>query len=391
MGRAVAVALVVAACSTQPPPPEASLETIDSLSRSGDPAVVKAGARLEYLSDPYPALQSGTGLQSLAAPGLTVFAAFAEGQPAAYLTTEVWEDYERIWLQPLYVAVPPPGSSDAPLPVFGVGAGSAFYAPYWQVYNYTPIPGVQFKTEREVFDSGVRLTAGAGAYYALTDDAQMGIALQEGDSGPVRPLTGTPVGQTRNGVGYVDGHLTHYIDLGAGQRFTWNYETLVVDETQAYEFAREGLNQEPIPVDLPRVLGSGPLHQPLCDGHGDCRGVADGVPQFGGLFRLSTVLLPPGADVYVRPLHPKLRAAVQEMGFPAGLPDQDLGDAFSLRIAVNGAQCLGGQNHVAECNWLDSQNAIEAALPDARVTKTEYRVAYPLVLFNGNPLPLKAP
>ena len=370
-------------CSTQAAPPVSSLETIDTLARLGDRSVTPAGEPLPFMGGPFPSF--GSGVQSAAGPGLSVFPLFSEGQVAACFTTEVWEEFERVWLQPLYMGVVPAGQA-APLPVFGVAPDSRFYAPYWQVFNYTPKPGVQFKSERDVLDSGVRLTPGVGKYCSLTADPLIGTAVQQGGTVPIRPLSGDRVGQARNAIGYVNGRITRFVDLGDDQRVTWNYETLVVDETPLYVFFRQDAKQNPLPVDLPRVAGTGPLHTPRCDGHGNCSGVANSVPTFGGLWRQNEVLLPPEADVYVRPSEPALRSAMQGQGFAAAVPDQDLGDAFTLRVAVNGSTCLGPGMHVADCLWLDSQNAIEARLPDWRVTQTETRLACPLILFNGRVL-----
>jgi hypothetical protein len=381
------VAAVLFACSTQAPPSVTSVETIDQMALRNERYLVQPGQQMPFMGDPYPTVGSGFK-QSSAGPGLAVFPAFAEGQPAAYVTTEVWQEFERVWMQPVYVAVVPEGTP-APLPVFSVNAGSAFYAPYWQVFNYTPIPGVQFTSSRDVINSGVKLTAGVGKQCSLTGNASLGTAIPQAATGPVRPLNGTPVGRTRNIQGYVDGHITHCVDFGDDQRFTWDYEDLVVEETPMYTFAREGLNQEAVPVDLPYVAGSGPLHQPRCDGQGHCSGISNGVPTFGSFWRLNTVLLPPTADVFVPPADSKLRGVVQDMGFAAAIPDQDLGPDFSLRVASNGASCLGPGKRVADCQWLDSQNAIEAQLPDFRVTESETRISAPLILFDK--LALSAP
>lgn len=386
MGRAALLLAVLVACSTQAPPSVTSVETIDEMALRNERYLVQPGQQMPFMGDPYPPVDAGV-TQSPAGPGLAVFPAFAEGQPAAYVTTEVWQEFERVWMQPVYVAVVPEGTP-APLPVFGVNAGSAFYAPYWQVFNYTPIPGVQFTSTRDVIDSRVKLTPGVGKQCSLTSNPNLGIAAAEGGGVPVRPLSGEAVGTTRNIEGYVDGHLTHCVDFGEEQRFTWDYENLVVVETPMYTFAREGLNQEPVPVDLPYVAGTGPVHQPRCDGQGHCSGVANGVPTFGSFWQLHTVLLPPAADVYVRPGREdtRLRGVVQDMGFFAGVPDQDLGSAFTLRVASNGTACLGPGKHVADCKWLDSQNAIEAQLPDFRVTESETRISAPLILFDKLPL-----
>ncbi|HEX4386615.1 MAG TPA: hypothetical protein VH083_26860, partial [Myxococcales bacterium] len=356
----------------------------DTFLKSGDEAIVHPGAELEYLASPYATFGSATGRQNAGSAGLTIFAAFAEGQVAAYITTAEWDDFERIWMQPLYVALPQAGAAQ-PLRVFGVSAASRFYSPYWQIFYYTPSAGVQFKSERDVLDSKVRLTPGPGVFAALTDDATITTAVQQGDDGPLRPLTGTPVGKAANEVGYVEGALTHYVSLGDDQRFTWNYETLVVDETPIYLLAFPGADGNPLPSDLPLVIGTGPLHLPRCDGKGHCGGVsANGVPEWGAAWVRWNVLLPPEADVYVRPGDTALRGLMRRQGAPATVPAFDLPDDFVLRVAANGVQCF--QTGPATCHWLDSQNAIEELVPDFRVTETEDRVASPLVLFNGTAL-----
>jgi hypothetical protein len=381
MPRAAFALLLAAACAGPPPLAEAELYTVDTLALRRDPSITPAGAALSFLSEPYPAF--GSGKQLAGSAGLTIFPAFAEGQIAAYMTTEVWENIDRIWVQPLYL-VP---DSTTVLPIFGVNAGTTFYSPYWQVFYYTPQAGVQLKSEQEVLSSGLALTRGPGKYRALTSDPTIVTAVQEGDQAPLRPLTGTQVGKAVNGLGYVDGALTRFVDLGDQQRFTWNLETLAVDETPLYAFAVGDASATPAPLDLPHVAGSGPPHAPLCDGKGNCSGVASPVPQFGALWRLTTVLLPPEADVYVPRASSALRSRMQAMGLPAIAPAEGLPDLpgdFLLRVAANGKDCFA--HDLDQCQWLDSQNAIESLLPDWRVTQTPDRASCPLLLFNGNVL-----
>jgi len=66
--------------------------------------------------------------------------AFAEGEPRGYLTTDFWDNYDRIWLQPMYFLVTK-WDQQAPLAnrlrvgdqtggnrIFSVGPDSAFYS-----------------------------------------------------------------------------------------------------------------------------------------------------------------------------------------------------------------------------------------------------------------------
>lgn len=379
MGRKAGIAalLIAASCGAPPAPDPWTLWTIDTLAARGDPAIAPAGATLPLLSSPYAA---GSARQQGGNAGLTIFPAFSEGQTAAYFTTEVWQNFDAIWVQPLYVPLVP-----GQKPIFGVDATTRFYSPFWQVFFFTPPPGAEFKSAKEVLDSGVALTPGPGKFCAITRDPTLGAAVAEGADHPVRPLSGEPViydpatarAPVLNQPAYVDGELVWYIDLG-NNRFTWNYETLVVDETPLFTFLRA----DGTPLDLPKVGGTGPWHHPDCDGHGNCAHVTANKPQFGALWRVWNVLLPQSADVFVPAALPALQQRVKAMGFAAAIPDARVPDpqAYALRVALNGAKCAAGSE---PCQWLDSQNAIESLLPDWRATETGTDVSCPLLLFDG--------
>ncbi|HUJ27808.1 MAG TPA: hypothetical protein VLW85_17405 [Myxococcales bacterium] len=369
--RGGAIALLLAACGAPPPPDPWTLWTIDSLALRGDPSVVPANGTLPFFAPPYPAVGSGTHVQASTNPGLTIFPAFSEGQTAAYMTTEIWQNFDVVWVQPLYIDL-----SGQNKPIFGVGAGTRFYSPFWQIFFYTAPQGASFTGAREVIASGVPLQEGPGKYCALTNDPAILAAVQQNDTVPRRPLTGDEVSAPVNNVGWADGVKVWFIDLGNSQRFLWDYETLVVEETPLFAFA---LTPGAL-LDLPRVGGTGPWRSPRCDGQGNCTGIVGGVPVFGALWRVWQVLLPGGADVYVPPsMKPDLLAAVQAMGFPGKVPDSALPSSakpadYALRVYLNGA-------------WLDSQNAIQANIPDWRVEETGTDVACPLVLFRGAKVP----
>ncbi len=374
--------LLCAACGAPPAPDPWSLLTVDTLAAKGDPAVTQPGAPLPLLSSPYAA---GSVRQKDSNAGLTIFPAFSEGQTAAYMTTEVWQNFDAVWLQPLYVDL-----SGTNLAIFGVDATTRFYSPYWQIFFYTLPDGASFKSAKEVIDSGVPLAPGPGKYCSITNDPDIVAVQAEGAVGPVRPITGEPVGAPRNGTAWAAGNLVWFIDLGSSQRFNWNDQTLVVEETPLFAFARADSAGNAIPVDLPKVGGTGPRHAPRCDGRGSCSAVVNNVPEFGSLWRIWQILLPPGADVYVPDSMPELRQLVQAMGFAATRASTQLGKEYALRVAVNGLDtakakgCLASD--VSTCRWLDSQTAIEANVADWRVTRTGTDVACPLVLFNGKAL-----
>src|SRR5205823_6507172 len=87
-----AAALLAAACAAPPAPDPWTLSTIDTLERRHDPAIVEPGGALALLQSPYPAVGAKTGLQQTSQRGLTIFPAFSEGKPAAYMTTETWDN-----------------------------------------------------------------------------------------------------------------------------------------------------------------------------------------------------------------------------------------------------------------------------------------------------------
>src|SRR5205085_8845979 len=99
------------------------------------------GQPLPLLSPPF---AGAPALQRPDVDGLNVYPAFSEGQPAAYTTTEVWQHFPAVWLQPLYIAITgfvdgAPKFLPAAAPIFGVGTRTRFYSPYWQIY-YVTVP-----------------------------------------------------------------------------------------------------------------------------------------------------------------------------------------------------------------------------------------------------------
>ncbi len=389
--RGIAFALVFAACTPPPAPDPWTLWTIDTLEARHDPAIVEPGAALTLLQSPFPLVGSKSGLQQSSQRGLTVFPAFSEGKPAAYMTTEVWQNFDEVWVQPLYVDV----TRQNP-PIFGVDSSTRFYSPYWQIFTYAhPSGAAEFRSARDVLDAKVPLAPNSAKFCAITRDPTLLAAIQQGDGAPVRPLNGDPVTTPRNAGAYADGNDVWFVDLGNAQRFTFDPATLIVEETPLFAFALPDANGFPAQVDLPKVGGTGPPHAPRCNGHalapdGVSPCVFGGIPEFGSLWRVYDVLLPAAADVYVPASLPDLVTRVKAMGFAATqLPSTvaPLSNDFVLRVAANGKACLASDP--ATCVWLDSQNQIESQVVDWRVTKTGTLVTCPLVEFNGKPVPFR--
>ena len=376
-------ALLAAACGAPPAPDAWSLWTLDTLLAKHDPAVVEPGAALPLLAAPYPAVGSMTGVQQAGQRGLTVVPAFSEGKPAAYMTTEIRQNFDAVWVQPLYLDLTRKNPA-----VFGVDSGTRFYSPYWQVFTYAhPAGAPEFRSAKDVLDAHLPLAPNTAKFCSLTREPLLGAAVQQGDPGPVRPLTGDPVTVPVNRTAYAEGSEVSFIDLGNAQRFTFDPVTLIVDETPLYAFALPDAGGFPAQVDLPKVGGTGAPHHPRCDGHAKCTGVIGNIPEFGSLWRIYSVLLPPAADVYVPASLPGLQQQVRAMGFAAPQTAAPLAEEFILRVAANGKTCLAVDP--ASCVWLDSQNQIEAQIADWRVARTGTLVTCPLVEFNGKAVPFR--
>ena len=98
-------------------------------------------------------------------PRPAVAASWAESYAAAYVTTEVWAHFDRVWVQPMYVPIigwmadgTPNRVADANgdwHPIFSVGPTSRFYSPFWQlIYVQVPegTPDGQLTSVTQVLD-----------------------------------------------------------------------------------------------------------------------------------------------------------------------------------------------------------------------------------------------
>lgn len=277
---------------------------------------------------------------------LAVSSGFVEGRPAKYLTTELWAAFDRVWTQPLYLAV----DADGQLPqtpdvrepwVFGVGPGSLFYSPFWEVYGYQVPDGVSAES---LLDTRAVVAAAnqTGGFRRL--ERRMVVAAPP----TVYPASNWSELTYYDDVAAWDGvGGQRYIDLGVG-RFEYDGEG-VVTEVPLFLFTKDGALLE----DWPHVGGT----RPLFSGPSAVSGGAGGDPvlldpqeidlKFGGLWRLYTVDLP--AD-----------AALDASG----------------RVLLHEA-CGAGSY---ACVPLDAQAAIESLGAD-RIHRTELLATCPLIKF----------
>lgn len=407
MRRAAALALV-AACGAPPAPAPASLWTLAAFKDAPPPGIfsqplfVPAGAKIPFLSPPYAPADT---FQSAASDGLSIYPAFSEGRVAAYTVTEIWNHFPVVWLQPLYLPVTAfngngpvidnytPGA----LAVFSIDTTSRFYSPYWQIIYFLQPSGTEgtWTSAKQIQDANLTLFEGKGTFCTLGPANLAPVQASGAAAVPVRPITGEPVGKVLNRQGYVDGHMVNYVDFGR-DRFQWDPATNVIKEAALFQFAARDKDGGRLPLDLPKVGGTGPLGAPnSCSGnptdaHLTCPNTPNNRPQFGALWHEYTVLLPLAAGVYVPSTRPALRALLAKNVPQVAAPLPEAGfeamhdDQYTLRVVLDAA-CF--TNPQVPCVWLDSQAAIEQNLSQYAFADQDQLSSCPMLFFNGYQTP----
>lgn len=436
----LALSPLASSCGLNPAPPEASLETLDTLvprARAGDREalgfVTPAGGVLPFLSAPW--FPGVTANQISTQDGLSVFPGFSEGAPAAYAVTEYWDAFPKVWLQPLYFLVhgfnPATGG---PLfidfqAVFGVGTGSRFYSSYWQIY-YVVVPDSitatePYTSEKAIFDAGFPLAKGALTFCAIgpkdTNLAWTGEVAAVGANPKLVPVTTHPllpdVKLPLRGTsqGWVEGQKVWFADFGRNRFHVDDH--LVVEPDALYKFAVRDATGRPHPISIPGVGGTGPQRQWRPPS------LLQGVPQFGALWHEYLVVLNPpngqlpGANHPPAPFIPAAAAGLRAMvadsinstfastgstaygALYTPLPHptieaQVAGSRplleYTMRVARNPNECFILPNPAfpaGPCVWLDSQRAIEANIGEALIFDTQRLSSCPLLYFNGAVIP----
>jgi hypothetical protein len=312
---------------------------------------------------------------------LKVQRAFAEGQPAAFVTTEVWVNYyDAVWLQPIYTlasAADPLTFVDAPR-VIDVGPDSIFYSPFWQV-SYAVIgdaPADGYRSSTAVLDGASEIIPGAmrtcplrpvdivGTGLALPppwDPWNASITLQEIPDDGQAVLTDEDEVET---FGLFD-FGSNLFELERGTR------SAVVAAAPMFLFFDAG--GTPL-TDEPRVLGAGPVGVD----------VASGLPRprFGGLWRVYKATLPGTAGAF----HGASHLDARDSAMRAGADPLD----YEGRVALNATTCFDGDAAAREfpdgCLWLDSQAQLESLLGASRLIATEITQTGPIVLWHKQPV-----
>ena len=348
------------------------------------------GQKLRWLSDPYGTSQK---VQESDRDGLVVQPAFADARPAAFVTTEIWDEFPRVWAQPLYVPVSGFDPLEGPVPVpdtnfiFSFGTGTRFYSPYWQTWYVTvpaSFPVDRLRSAEAVVASGLPLAQGP-LRYASIGPREVEVAHPQGED-PVQPLTGDVLQRRLPAQAWADGELVWFIDFGA-DRFRVN-DNFVVQEVALFRFALQGADGTPQPMDVPPVVGTGPFRTPRA------ADAPNGFPRFGALrheFYVTLTPLPgqPKPGVFVSASRPALREQLIAGIGAALVPSPSLAaenlperEQYTLRVALDGS-CFTLTDFPNSCLWLDTQQAIENNLPVTAFTDLKRFSSGALVFFDG--------
>ncbi len=351
-------------------------------------AVTLPGQPIPQLSPPFTATPT---LQAAGSAGLNVLATFSEGRPGAYTVSEIWLGYDEVWIQPLYVLVTDWDEAgghflEGAKPIFGVGAKTRFYSPFWQVFFVEVPVGTakdKYRSAAQLLSDGLVMHEGPGKFCPLSP-APIRLAAPESAPAPVRPITGELTGTVRTGVGWADGEQVYYLDNGA-DRFVWD-ERGVVEETALFVLATRGPDGEPAPLGLPNISGIGPLYA------GRSVVAPSNRPRFGSLWRAHLVVVPQTAEVFVPSTLAPLATALAASGVrvrgadPAIEARPDVLD-YALRMALH-PECLDDAALFPDgCGFLDSQAAVEGQIGASNILRTPMLVTCPFVEFDGRPVP----
>ena len=368
------------ACDAAPRPPAPRLTTVFDVQ-----ALYAAGASPDFAVATDAGLPGGVAIGKLLDPdgiSLTVSPGFGEKYPLEYVTTEVWAFYDEVWLQPMYVPVTGfsggvpqivKNASGAWQPIFGVGAGSGFYSPFWQYIYFQVPPGTSadaVTSVRDVVNGGYPLSEGPGLPAPLTP---AGVTI-----------TDPTAGGFKTGTGWLDGVAAPFIQFPAIP-FSWNADD-VINEVPLYHFVYRKTDGTLAPLPIPTVVGTGPPYSntpapPLVNN--------EPPPKYSAYWRLYTVVVPPTAVVFAPPddllYYPKLVALGQPVLTAADYPQPEP-DALG-RVALDGS-CFAVDPDPWDptCLYLDSQAHIEARIDAIDIQRTSVTVTCPLVSINGNPV-----
>jgi hypothetical protein len=309
---------------------------------------------------------------------LKVQRAFAEGKPAAFVTTELWINYDdAIWVQPIYaqfIAADLTARIDTPL-VIDVGPESTFYSPFWQV-NYAVVGDVPgYRSTKDLLDAASQIVpagmktcplrpleiVGADLVLPAPWDAwNASLSLQ---TIPAAEVVYEEEDEVET-VGVFDfGH--DLFELAVGDHGA------VVKASPMFLFVDS--NGTPLTGE-PRVLGAGAVV--LDPGSGQPR------PRHGGLWRAVKAMLPDSAGAFRGDVYTAARdAAMRANGDPLD---------YEGRVALDRTcfEDAAANDFPDGCAWLDSQARLESLLGAEHLVATEITLTGPIVLYDKQAVPV---
>ncbi len=304
----------------------------------------------------------GDGLERL-----TIFPAYADGKPAAFVFTELWANHPRPWLQPVYLHTVAPFDPVAGAPsafpdsksIFPVDFDGSFYSPYWRATYY--------QTDRQLTDAVAvvnlgpqQVQVGSLIYCPLVP---ANVRVENADAGPpTHPLTDRPLrpiqvleayapGKTSSGD-FAPSTLVHYFGFGI-DRVPWDGDT--VYDTPMYVFT-DGTTRLP----LPPILPDDAIHH--------------------GLAKVVDLVFPPTAFIFVpRPQKADFEAgnadAIARLGGLSHVLTNDevsasVANTYFLRVLLTPDCVAPDAGFPDSCTWLDSASKVQALIPSWRLQPT---------------------
>ncbi|MBK7859341.1 MAG: hypothetical protein IPJ65_12105 [Archangiaceae bacterium] len=361
------VALLVLSGCTQAPPQQAKFWTAPLIAAGAGKSfagfsvsrlAVKAGATPTWRSAEY-----GGPVEAAPIDGFVSQPAWSNGEPSAYVVTEIWEHHPEPWIQPVYQFVKPfdavaPGTHRTGADgLFGLGVESTFYSPFWRLWWAEP--GDAVAPYRDVDQvAGFPQHKGPMVVCPIVPPG-MGLV------GTTHPFTGAPLQTVNIAHAWASGERVDYLDLGGNRQAANEYEAGAdgtVTAAEMYFFASISADASRTLVDLPAVLPENPS-------------------QHAFVRRVDVVL--DNQAVFVPASLSELRAKV---GIVVNVPAADpaIPDAvarrYLLKVAKDGACFMNAALFPQGCTWLDTPAAIAANVPPNRIFETEVTLTATAVL-----------
>jgi hypothetical protein len=348
--------VLLAACSAGPEKPAKRWTTRDFLAKQGQLLDFGGWQPGELLTPEGGALPFQPGVQA-GGPGLTLFPAISEGEAAAFVITDLWQDHPQPWVQPVWIPLDENGTQpEGVRNVFPVDVDATFYSPFWRA-EWILTPGLTpttYQSARDVLSSKRALRDGTVILCPLVPE---GTSFANDGTGPRNPMTLATLSLPRGTrLAWVDGVPVSYLNFGADRAPAYDQGQGLVD-AEAYFFV-SAAGERPLP--LAAVLPADPLKH--------------------SFVRRIDVVLPGGAAPFVPSNRPELRRLLEARGLvvpdaPAAL---DGFASYALRVARDPA-CFGDPNFPAACDWLDSEEKLDA-LPGKLIIEQPVQLAIGVVL-----------